>query len=108
MSHSRFDWAARIKAAEREYQSVRVAVDWLLNASPDEIHNVTDARGWDELAVADIYAADRNLDATYLIRMFSIFKRAVASYWRLLPGNDAREVNAPVFPLSSYCSRVIR
>jgi hypothetical protein len=96
MQHSRFDWAGRIKAAEREYQSVRVAVDWLLDASPDEIHHVTDARGWDDLAVADIYAADRNLDPTYLIRMFSVFERAVASYWRSLPGNDAREVDGRV------------
>jgi hypothetical protein len=92
MPHNRFDWADRIKAAEREYQAVRVAVDWLLGATPDEVHDVTDARGWDDLAVADVYAADRNLDATYLIRMFSVFERAVSSYWRLLPGNAGRDV----------------
>ena len=57
MPHSRFDWASRIKAAEREYQAVRVAVDWMLGATPDEIHDVTEERGWDDLAVADIYAA---------------------------------------------------
>jgi hypothetical protein len=52
---------------------VRVAVDWLLGATPDEIHDVAQERGWDDLATADIYAADQHLDATYLIRMFSIF-----------------------------------
>jgi hypothetical protein len=96
MPHSRFDWASRIKAAEREYHAVRVAVDWLLDATPDEIHGVTEERGWDDLAVADIYAADRNLDATYLIRMFSVFERAIFSYWRLLPGNDARDAEGDV------------
>ncbi len=96
MPHSRFDWSNRIKAVEREYQAVRVALDWLLGATPDEIHDVTEERGWDELAVADIYAADRHVDATYLIRMFSVFERAVFSYWRLLPGNDARNVEGDV------------
>jgi hypothetical protein len=96
MPHSRFDWANRIKAVEREYQSVRVAVDWLLGATPDEIHDVTEVRGWNDLAAADIYAADRHLDSTYLIRMFSVFERAVFSYWRLLPGNDVRNVEGDV------------
>ncbi len=41
MPHNRFDWASRIKTAEREYHAVRVAVDWLLGATPDEIHDVT-------------------------------------------------------------------
>jgi hypothetical protein len=96
MPHNRFDWASRIKTAEREYHAVRVAVDWLLGATPDEIHDVTEERGWDDLAVADIYAADRNLDATYLIRMFSVFERAIFSYWRLLPGNHVRDVKGDV------------
>jgi hypothetical protein len=91
MPHNRRDWEDRIKAAEREYHAVRVAVDWLLVATPDEIHDVTEERGWDDLAVADTYAADRHLDATYLFRMFSVFERAVFSYWRLLPGNEVRD-----------------
>jgi hypothetical protein len=40
MPHNRFDWASRIETAEREYHAVRVAVDWLLGATPDEIHDV--------------------------------------------------------------------
>jgi len=96
MPHNRFDWASRIKTAEQEYHAVRVAVDWVLGATPGEIHDVTEERGWDDLAVADISAADRNLDATYLIRMFSVFERAIFSYWRLLPGNDVRDVEGDV------------
>ena len=64
MSHSRFEWANQIKATEREYQSVRIALDWLLEAPPDEIHGLTEAREWSDLAVSDAYAADRHLDAT--------------------------------------------
>ncbi|MGC8641171.1 MAG: hypothetical protein ACP5XB_14995 [Isosphaeraceae bacterium] len=52
-------------------------MDWLLGATPDEVHDVAEERGWDDLAVADIYAAERNLDATYLIRMFTVFERGV-------------------------------
>ena len=96
MPHSRFEWAGRIKAAEREYRSVRLAMDWLNAADPEEIHELTQARGWDDLAAADRYAADSNLDATYLIRMYSIFERAVSSYWRLLPGNALREADGGV------------
>ena len=93
MSHSRFEWANQTKATEREYQSVRIALDWLLEAPPDEIHGLTEAREWSDLAVSDAYAADRHLDATYLIRMFSVFERAVFSFWRLLPDNEKREVD---------------
>ncbi len=58
MPHSRFDWAGRIKAAEREYQAVRLAVDWLQDATPDELHDFAEARGWDDLAAADANADD--------------------------------------------------
>lgn len=92
MPHNRFDWASRIKTVGREYSATRIALDWLLEASPDEIHELAAAREWDDLAVASIYDADRHLDATYLIRMFSVFDRAVHSFWRLLPGNDERSV----------------
>ena len=96
MPHSRYDWALRIKATEREYHAVRVAVDWLLSATADEIHDITEQRQWDDLAAADTYAADRHLEATYIIRMFSVFERAIGSYWRLLPGNDVRDVKGDV------------
>ena len=96
MPHKRFTWADRIKDAEREYQAVRIGVDWLLGAQPDEIHDLTDAKEWDDTAAADVYAADRNLDATYLIRMFSVFERAVSSYWRLLTNNAGRDIDGNV------------
>lgn len=92
MPHKRLAWAGRVKDAEREYKAVRIGLDWLLDAHPDEIHDLAERREWDDTAAADLYAADRNLDATYLIRMYSVFERAVSSYWRTLPGNAGRSV----------------
>jgi len=107
MPHSRFDWAGRIKAVEREYSAARLALDWLLEASPDEIHELAEAREWDDLAAASIYDADRHLDATYLIRMFSVFDRAIHSFWRLLPDNDGRSVEGDVRIEEAGAGRVI-
>ena len=71
-------------------------MDWLLDANAEEIHQLAEARGWDDLADADRYPADRNLDATYLIRMYSVFERAISSYWSLLPGNANRGAGGDV------------
>lgn len=37
MPHKLYDWRVRIKAAEREYQAVRVALDLLAIATVDDI-----------------------------------------------------------------------
>lgn len=92
MPHRLFDWRVRIRAALREYQAVRIGLDLLVEATADEVHELTEARAWDDLAAAEIYAAENNLDATYMIRMYSVFERAVASFWRDMPGNEDRTV----------------
>lgn len=96
MPHRLYDWRVQVKAAEREYQAVRLALDWLEGATSEEIHELSEYRGWDDLAVAEVYAAGRNLDATYLIRMYSVFERAVVAFWRQIPGNADRQVNGDV------------
>jgi len=93
MPHRLYDWRVRVKAAEREHQAVRIALDLLDRATSDEIHELTTERGWDELAAAGLYAAERNLDATYIIRMYSVFERAVRSFWRQMPGNETLQVD---------------
>ena len=77
----------------REYQSVCIGLDLLSGATVEEIHELTEARGWDELAAAEIYAAENNLDATYIIRVHSVFERAVTSFWREIPGNEDRTID---------------
>lgn len=96
MPHSRFAWNDRIKATEREYRAVRIALDYLPAATPDEIHDLTEERGWADLILSDAYAAGKNLDATYLIRMFSEFDRAVDSFWRSLSGSHGRDIDGRI------------
>lgn len=96
MPHRLYDWRVRVKAAEREYRTVRIALDWLDRATDDDIHDLAEARGWDDFAVSRDYAADRHLDGTYLIRMYSVFERAVGSFWRRMPGNANRQVDGDV------------
>ena len=96
MPHRLYHWRVRIEAALGEYQAVRIALDMLGDATVEEIHELTDERDWEDLVAADIYAAERNLEATYLIRMYSVFERAIASYWRQLPGNQDRQVDGDV------------
>lgn len=96
MPHRLYDWRVRVKAAGRECQAVRIALDLLAAVTDDEIHELTEARGWDDLAATDIYAAEAALDATYLIRMYSVFERAVGSFWRQISGNEGREADGAV------------
>jgi hypothetical protein len=90
MPHRLYDWRTRVRAALREYHAVRIGVDLLGEASVDDIHALTEARGWDDLAAAEIYTADNNLEATYIIRIYSVFERAVNSFWNVIPGNEDR------------------
>jgi hypothetical protein len=85
-----YDWLCRIKAAGREYQVMRIALDYLRNATEDEIHELAEVRAWDDFISNEINSADWHLDATYLIRMYSAFEMAVDSFWRQLPGNLER------------------
>jgi hypothetical protein len=96
MPHRLYDWRVRVEATVREYQAVRIALDLLDDATVEVIHDLTDERGWDDLATTQIYAAERNLDATYLIRMYTVFERAVGSFWRQMPDNTDRQVDGDV------------
>ena len=92
MSHRLYDWLGRIKAASREYQVMRIALDYLSNATHDEIHDLAEAREWDDFISNEINTADWNLDATYIIRIYSAFEMAVDSFWQQIPGNVDRKV----------------
>ena len=43
------------------------------------------------MASADLYEAERNAEAAYLMRMYSVFERAVGSFWGQLPENNGRD-----------------
>lgn len=91
MPHRLYDWRTRVRAALREYHAVRIGIDLLSEATVDDIHALTEARGWDDLAASDIYTADSNLEATYIIRIYSVFERAVSSFWGAMSGDEGRD-----------------
>jgi hypothetical protein len=79
MPHRRFEWHERIKAVEREYSSVRRAVDRLsadVRRDPSALGEGPSPR--------DLRSADENLEGTYLIRMFAEFETGVRSFWKTI------------------------
>jgi hypothetical protein len=78
MPNRRFDWHEHIKHVEGEYHAARLAVDWLkagIVAKPDLLRKDGEARAY-------LRDADRNLEGTYLVRLFAAFEAALRSYDR--------------------------
>jgi hypothetical protein len=92
MPNRRFDWHEHIKDVEGEYQAARIAVDRLkaeLIATPDLLTGITEARTY-------LRAADRNLEGTYLVRLFAAFEAALRSYDRARHNDPMRDEKASV------------
>jgi hypothetical protein len=78
MPNRRFDWHEHIKDVAREYQAARLAVDRLkaqVEATPDLLKKDDPTRGY-------LRDAHRNLEGTYLVRLFAAFEAALRSYDR--------------------------
>jgi hypothetical protein len=91
MPSRRFDWHERVKAVESEYKSVRIAVDRLKSAVA---HDPTALRAGPK--PANLGAADRNLEGTYLVRLFAEFESALRSYDRARHGDPTRKTEASI------------
>src|SRR5438309_6546766 len=92
MPNRRFDWHEHIKDVEGEYQTARVAVDRLkaaLVATPDLLKKKDEARRY-------LRHADRNLEGTYLVRLFAAFEAALRSYDRAKNNDPTRNEDASV------------
>jgi hypothetical protein len=88
MPNRRFDWHERIKDIEGEYR----AVDRLkaqLTADPSIL-------GSDNRIRAYLREADRNLEGTYLVRLFAAFEAALRSYDRARHNDPNRDEVAAV------------
>src|SRR3954452_21429016 len=70
------EWQSRIKAVEREYVGMRQAADRLLQAALDD---PTILQG--NLRQRDIAGASKNLEGSYLIRLFAEFETGTRQYW---------------------------
>jgi len=92
MPNRRFDWHEHIKDVEGEYQAARVALDRLkaaLIATPDLLKKKDEARRY-------LRRADRNLEGTFLVRLFAAFEAALRSYDRARHNDRARKEDASV------------
>ena len=93
MPNRRFDWHEHIKNVEGEYKAARFAVDRLragLAAAAPDLLNMGDE------VQARLREADRNLEGTYLVRLFAAFEAALRSYDRARYNDPARDETAAV------------
>jgi hypothetical protein len=70
------EWQSRIKAVEREYVAMRQAADRFLKAAQADPTILQQ-----KLRHGEIVSASKNLEATYLIRLFAEFETGARQYW---------------------------
>jgi hypothetical protein len=70
------EWQSRIKAVEREYLAMRQAADRFRQTALDD---PTILEG--DLRQGEIVTASRNLEGTYVIRLFAEFETGARQYW---------------------------
>jgi hypothetical protein len=70
------EWQSRIKAVEREYVAMRQAADRFLRHALDDPTILQE-----NLRRGEIVEASRNLEGTYIVRLFAEFETAARQYW---------------------------
>jgi hypothetical protein len=73
---TRHHWQSRIKSVEREYVAMRQAADRFLEHAQ---HDPTILL--ENLRHGEIAAASRNLEGTYIMRLFAEFETGARQYW---------------------------
>jgi hypothetical protein len=71
------EWQSRIKSVEREYAAMRQAADRFAQKALDDPNILHE-----NLRYGEIVEASRNLEATYVIRLFAEFESGARQYWR--------------------------
>jgi len=87
MAHNH-EWQSRIKAVEREYVAMRQAADRFRQAAledPTILH--------DNLRHGEIVVASRNLEGTYVLRLFAEFETGARQYWEATWDTDPKTVD---------------
>ncbi|MGC8639103.1 MAG: hypothetical protein ACP5XB_04410 [Isosphaeraceae bacterium] len=90
MPYRRFDWHEHLVEVVGEYKSTRAAVDRLraeIALAPDLLAKESEARKY-------LSQADRNLEGTYIVRLFAAFEAALRSFDRAKRKDPARESDA--------------
>lgn len=71
------EWPSRLKAVEREYVALRLAVTRLMTQVGDDSTILTR----DDVRRRDIGTAAENLEGTYFTRLFAEFETALRLFW---------------------------
>jgi hypothetical protein len=78
-------WQSRIKAVEREYVAIRQATDRFLQHAH---HDPTILLG--DLRHGEIVGASRNLEGTYIMRLFAEFETGARQFWDVAWGTEIK------------------
>ncbi|MBV8487733.1 MAG: hypothetical protein JO161_05595 [Planctomycetaceae bacterium] len=92
MPNRRFDWHEHIKGVENEDRAAQIAVDRLsaeVAANPVLLDR-------DDVTRTYLNNAQRNLEGTYLVRLFAAFEAALRSYDRARRNDPTRDEKASV------------
>ncbi len=90
MPYRRFDWHQHLTEVRGEFRSARVAIDRLraaVAATPDLLKNDDEARTY-------LRNAHKNLEGTYIVRLFAAFEAALRSYDRAKYNDPDRRTDA--------------
>jgi hypothetical protein len=85
MTHENHEWSARIKAVEREYAVMRLAVDHLRVVAlprPDILRGA--------FKIGEIDDASSLLEGTYIIRLYAEFEAGLRSFWEASRDTEPR------------------
>lgn len=82
------EWQSRIKAVEREFLAMRQAADRFRLAA---IADPTILEG--NLRQGEIVVASKNLEGTYIIRLFAEFETGARQYWAANWDTDPKAVD---------------
>jgi hypothetical protein len=92
MPYRRFDWHEHLREVSGEFRSARFAVDRLRAA----VVETPELLNRDSTARKNLRDADRNLEGTYIIRLFAAFEAALRSYDRAKHNDPNRRTDAAV------------
>src|SRR5438874_8327733 len=82
------EWQSRIKAVEREYVAMRQAADRFRQTA---LADPTILEG--NLRQGEIVVASKNLEGTYIIRLFAEFETGARQYWAANWDTDPKAVD---------------
>lgn len=94
MPHSSYEWGTRVKSVEKQYAVAAAAVsgfDRLVRHEGTPLPHSLEAL---RASHRDINATERDLEATYLIRVWAVFEAALLSYHRSLKGDPNHRIRA--------------